>query len=35
VTSLKEGLKSNDPVKKKEAVESMHKAYEGLNSVFK
>ncbi len=35
VTSLKEVLKSNDPVKKKEAVESMHKAYEGVDSVFK
>jgi hypothetical protein len=35
VTSLKEVLKSNDPAKKKEAVELMHKAYEGLDSVFK
>jgi hypothetical protein len=35
VTSLKEVLKSNDPAKKKEAIESMHKAYEGLDSLFK
>jgi hypothetical protein len=35
VISLKEVLKSNDAEKKKEAVESMHKAYEGLDSVFK
>jgi len=35
VTSLVEALKSNDPEKKKEAIESMHKAYEGLDSLFK
>jgi hypothetical protein len=35
VTSLKEVLKSNDPAKKKEAIESMHKAYEVLDSLFK
>ena len=35
VTSLIEVLKSNDPAKKKEAVESMHKAYESLVSLFK
>lgn len=35
VTYLKEVLKGNDPKEKKEAVESMHKAYEDLDSVFK
>lgn len=35
VTSLKEVLKTNDPEKKKEAIESMHKAYEGLDSLLK
>jgi hypothetical protein len=35
VKSLKEVIKSNNPEKKKEAVESMHKAYEGLVSLFK
>jgi hypothetical protein len=35
VTNLKEVLKGTDPNKKKEAVESMHKAYEDLDSLFK
>jgi hypothetical protein len=35
VASLKEVLKGNNPEKKKEAVESMHKAYEDLDSLFK
>lgn len=35
VISLRDVLKSTDPVKKKEAVESMHKAYEDLDSIFK
>jgi hypothetical protein len=35
VTFLKETLKSNDPEKKKEAIESMHKAYEDLDSLLK
>jgi hypothetical protein len=35
VKSLQEVLKSADPAKKKEAVESMHKAYEDLDSLFK
>jgi hypothetical protein len=35
VTFLKEVIKSNDPAKKKDAVESMHKAYEGLVALFK
>jgi hypothetical protein len=34
VISLNEVLKGNDPAKKKEAVESMHKAYEDLDSLF-
>jgi hypothetical protein len=35
VTYLKEVLKGTDPKVKKEAVESMHKAYEDLDSLFK
>jgi hypothetical protein len=35
VTNLKEVLKGNDPKEKKEAVESMHKTYEDLDSLFK
>jgi hypothetical protein len=34
-TSLKEVFKNNDPKMKKEAIESMHKAYEDLDSLFK
>jgi hypothetical protein len=35
VTYLQEVLKGNDPKAKKEAVESMHTAYEKLDSLFK
>lgn len=35
VETLQEVLKRTDPAKKKEAVESMHKAYEDLDSLFK
>jgi len=35
VTNLKEVLKGNNPKENKEAVESMHKAYEDLDSLFK
>jgi hypothetical protein len=35
VTSLQKELKGTDPAKKKEAVESMHKAYVDLDSLFK
>lgn len=34
VSALKEVLKGNDPEKKKEAVENMHKAYQELDSLF-